>query len=233
MSSSPKYVEPIKRYQIGYGTSAFGEVKSDSNIRPLYMLPRQMELEAYYRGISEPNSYEKILREWPSFEWQKQMLYWFTTLSWDEKMIVNSYGSYGHMQMNERLRLYPESKAILNDVIARAPPLPHDIVVYRYMTGNYPLISNGVYKHTGYLSTSFYASFVVFKDCEKNMRYLRIVVPKGFRCIYIPSLEFELLFPHNTEIEVLGIRDIDVLCENGIDKITSSLYEAIMVSEPF
>jgi len=221
--------DPATKYQIGYHTYAFGSVNKDTDIYPLYVSPRQMELELYYRGISDPNAY---VRELPSFEWQKQMLYWFTTLSWDEKMIVNSYKSYGYTQANEKLREYPESEAIMNDIIAKAPSLPNDIVVYRYVTCNFPPTTDGAYKHAGYLSTSYLASFVL-KDCVENMRYIRFVVPKGFKCIFIPGWEYELIFPHNIEIKIFGIRDIQVKCEDEKNEITSLLYEAMMLSEPF
>jgi hypothetical protein len=76
----------------------------------------------------------------------------------------------------------------------------------------------------GYLSTSFSASHIIQVGCESESNSLSIMcinVPKGKKCIYIPGREHELLFPHNTEIEMLS------KTENQTFSCISSLYSEL------
>lgn len=89
------------------------------------------------------------------------------------------------------------------------PPLEKDIVVYRYVRKVQKEYTPGeVETFKGYLSTSFDDLFVSSLACvsgAKNVKVMKIHVPKGKKAVYIPSDETELLFPHNTQMVFTGI----------------------------
>lgn len=206
-----------------------------------------MILEAQHRGISKPFIYEKVLKELPPFEWQYEQLCFYGNLSEKEKKLLRSYKSYGYDTMNKYLWRNPgnEAKYNINDIIKKAPPLPYDIFVYRY-THNWKnketneetnevdifLNKGNTYTRPGYLSTSYLSSYT-FTHCAN---FIKFFVPKGFRCISIPGdLEYELLFPHNTEIEILNVKDYPVECKKGGKFVNEvhKLYEVRMISQTF
>jgi len=173
-------------------------------IKDLYLeaIVRDIDLNQSDFGICQDIHYQL-----PPINWFNQMLYWASNLPQDDKNIVNTYiGLDAYIGINESLRIHPTQKAPLNDIIKKAPPLPHDIIVFRIVKNFIPQI--GIMKSYGYLSTSY--SLIGMRDeiniCIKNntlksRSLMRIKVPAGTQCIYSPYIS-ELIFPHNINIAV-------------------------------
>jgi len=219
---------------------SFGSIKATDRITTRSLSPQDLYLEAFNRGLDTTLSLSDICSLLQSqitdIEWQRQMLYWHSTLASEEQSIISSYTSYGYNHMNDSLRMFPDQEAEMNDVIEKAPPLPNDIVVYRYISDVSHLPDEGLVVHNGYLSTTFLASLVARASCEDDMKKLavmRIVVPKGARCIYVPSYEYELIFSHKTKLMVLGKSSEEMVCSvvnNTKEEITTVLvYQVEML----
>lgn len=145
-----------------------------------------------------------ILSKLPPIRWQTDSYVGGPNASEYEESQIQNYTSYGYKSMNDELRFYPESKAILNDVIETLPPLPHDIRVYRYV-GNVDkwLNYNNTFTIDGYLSVSYNplsSFFIPYK--HKSSAVLVINVPKGKKGIFIGGKENEIIFPHKSQFKV-------------------------------
>ena len=147
-------------------------------------------LNAINRGISITQSSEEevckqLSSQIPTIEWQRKFIMWYTTVWEADKRLISDYVSHGFSFMNRKLRDNPEAQAPINKVIARAPPLTTNIIVFRYLDAELPL---GRVVITGYLSTTFDALYTVKTACKnKKHSVMRISIPAGTRCLYIPS----------------------------------------------
>lgn len=222
------------------GTMSFGSIKATDRITARSLSSQDLYLEAFNRGLDTTLSLSDICSllqsQIPDIEWQRQMLYWHSTLTSGEQDTINSYTSYGYNRMNDSLRMYPDQEAEMNAIIDKAPPLLNDIVVYRYISEVSQLPDEGLVVHNGYLSTTFLASLVARASCEddrKKLAVMRIVVPKGVRCIYVPSYEYELIFSHKTQLMVLGKSSEEMVCSvdnDTKDEITTvPIYQVEML----
>lgn len=161
----------------------------------------------------------RLRQEVPPFEWEHKMLQWIDSLSEREKLLIAKYVHSDvdlYVIINTKLRKNPDSPAPINAIIAKAPPLPSDIVVYRYMDRPRAERMKGTFNFLGYLSTTLSGELVSKTICSslaEHTAIARIRVPKGMKCIYENSQEeFELLFPHKTELKVLGKRKLQIKC---------------------
>ena len=149
----------------------------------------------------------------PSLEWQKSMINFLFNLKHRQRAIIFMYIGGYYKKMNNELRINPNSHAHLNPIINDAVPLPNDIIVLRYST-EYNLPETGTeIEYTGYLSTSFAGLYVIPKPCEYNMILFRIHVPKDCKCLYIPSYEYELIFPHKTKLKIISKTTEKIICK--------------------
>ncbi len=129
--------------------------------------------------------------------------------------------------MNGALRSNPDGPAPLNNIIASMPPLDKDIVVFRYIYNDQflPKEIGSTFQSLGYFSTTMNpvltASRVCFmktrgspvKDPTKEVvAVMRIHVMKGTRAIYIPGGEYELIFAHNIELQLVSYKTGKFLC---------------------
>jgi hypothetical protein len=219
---------------VGYNTFNFGEATSLHEVYEMKWGYSNMLFEAQFRDIQPPELCKKLLNQLPDPNWQADMIIWYTSLPDEEKDTINSYVSYGYEYMNESLRRNPKAYALINKSIEKAIPLPNDIIVYRYMSKEY-LPEYGTFIHHGYLSTSYLASVVFRPSCqtEASSNILRLIVPKGTKCIYIPSRESELIFSHGSELQIDSKEQRTIICDNHRDKSkykTITFYNAILIS---
>lgn len=201
-----EYIEnefPIYFLQIGYSTFGSGTT---------YVLTTNKEdmyLEAINRGLDinlpERELYLKLIPNLPNFNWQRSMILWYSKLDFkSERRLVESYVSHGYENMNMKLRSNPLSPAPINDIIAKSIPLRQDVTVYRIIKENDKMRvpDFGEFVSYGYLSTSFMLTSLMKEIYKSNKSLMIIKVPKGTKCIYIPSHELELLFSHNIKLNI-------------------------------
>jgi hypothetical protein len=201
-------IEPSLPCDVAYTTYSWGGVSKDSHMRKRLWKPCNLYIEALNRriDISSPINQicQNIQNHLPDVEWEKRQLFWFTKLSNDEQGLITSYVSYGFENMNTSLRNGWSYEAPINAIIAKSEPLPNDVTVYRYTSDaeSYTKPDQEV-TLKGYLSVSFSASHVV-KAAFSGKKYsiMRIFIPKGTRCVFIPSDEYELILPHNTTLMI-------------------------------
>lgn len=157
---------------------------------------------------------DKIRANLPSIEWQRANLERMSRITPEETRMVYKYVKTGYETINFVLRGIRETTdysdvelRMIDGVIDKMNPLEQDIVVWRYET--FGFLNTGTYQKKGYLSTTIdplLMNRVLCSPFQKTKRYiLRIVVPRGAKCIYVPSFEQELIFPHNTSLTVTSI----------------------------
>ena len=223
-----------------------------NDIYPIKFSKCELYLEALNRNINiSTNSnptliWKNVIESMPDQNWQKDMIIWFFKLSEDEMMLIYHYFNFGYENMNAILRFKPSQSADMNNSINKSIPLPNDIIVFRYTYNNDELSyipDNGIFTFNGYLSTSYKSSYVTnincnsdsYSDEHKDISLLRIKVQKGKHCIYIPGKEYELIFPHKTQLNVISkkneplIHSID--CKNFKPNkiVTKMVYDIIML----
>ena len=212
MSSLPKYTKDDLYIQ--------SQTHSNPNLALGTSLdPCELGLEAFNRGISyktATEAHDKILAEIPNLGWQMNNIIWFGNLTQSEQQLVTEYINYGYEIVNSQLRRCPESSKIpINDLIAKSAPIPNDIIVYRYFrtTRSLDIPDSGEYVFLGYLSTSISASFVFKGPCiSPSFHVMRIHVPKGAKGIYIPSNEYEIIFPHKSKLIINSKKTETIVC---------------------
>jgi hypothetical protein len=201
-----------------------------------------LHLEAINRNINISYPFHvictSIQNEFPSLEWQKQNMLYMSDrdlVSEEELESVRSYGSYSFTTMNGILRKYPDREALLNVTIDKMNPLDKDIVVFRYIKlfNFLPLTIGETFDSYGYLSTSISAAGITGAACSyKKVAVMRIHVPKGKKCIYLPGSEKELLFSHGISLQLLNIQHNNFYCFKK-DKFSTDnnivLYDFIML----
>lgn len=129
-------------------------------------------------------------------------------ISTEELDYVTNYKNYSFGLINEVLRENPNREAPINNIISKMLPLDKDIVVFRGISRfNFlPLIVGDIFESHGYLSTSMSATLITEGACELNGgAIMRIHVPKGKKCIYLPGGEKELLFSHGIRLQLINI----------------------------
>lgn len=200
--------------------------------------------EAFNRGINTRQNLAEIQRdlllEVPPIEWQKSLLKYRLSLEPDVQDLLDDYQNSGYADMNEKLRLDPGSHASLNRVIEKAPPLPRDIIVYRFMffdpemtvePGLGPLVLDG------YLSTTFHATYAVKKASEHAFKRLfRIRIPEGTPCMLMIGgssehryvKEHELLFSHPQVVNVTSATTARFLLSTVGKVVDLPLFEATL-----
>lgn len=170
----------------------------------------ELYLSAHMSGIeiilSPDEIYNKLKVQLPTIEWQKQNMTITSTIDKEDKKLINRYIDYDSISMNNDLRKNPSKNAKLNDVINITNDLEKDIIVFRSISKPTEKIpKSGIFKSYGYLSTSF-NPYLYSETIQKkpNAQILKIYIPKGKKAIYIPSHEYELIFPHNIELEIMS-----------------------------
>jgi len=115
--------------------------------------------------------------------------------------------------MNEELRKNLEGDVPLNEIIEKSIPLSNQIVFYRMIEDDTFLHGKKYMILNSYVSTTFMAEIAIswvlsgiisYNDIEDlpNLSVLKITVPKGSKCIFNPSAEYELIFPHRSRIHI-------------------------------
>jgi hypothetical protein len=169
---------------------------------------------------------KKLLATTPSIAWQKENLLWFSHLSKEEQDPVLRYTGTEYVSMNDALRSDPHGRAIINELISKAPPLDNDIIVFRYIEDDKYIPAKGEFLSLGYLSVSFDILLPLAKVCNNDLRnikgdlnttvkLMRIKVKKGNRGIYIPGFESEIIFPHNIKMNILSKKVVKMICDNS------------------
>jgi len=246
-----KMKEEWKGCKYWVATHSFGTDTAE-DLRAREFKNKELYLEAYIRGVKVDTSpsrlkeiCEKVVAQLPPVEWEKEMLLWYTSLTQEEKDLVDRYTNYSYHSMNMDLRWWPKRQAPLNDIINKGIPLPQEIVVYRYndpprekSDTAFLLADVGTkFEYLGYLSTSFLASYSTSVICKESGSYqpvlMRIRIPQGAKCVYIPSHEYELIFPHLSKLELTGKSIEKVVCSldnnfqpNSWKEIT--IYDLVM-----
>jgi hypothetical protein len=202
---------------------------------------KDLQFEAINRNINISYPFHiicnSIKNELPSIDWQTRNLLDMSNpnlVSREELNDVNNYGNYSYNSMNEYLRINPNKKAPINDIIAKMKPLDKDIIVFRYIKKFDFLPPIGeIFKSYGYLSTTMSASLITKTQCKPNKgAVMRIHVPKGTKCIYLPGNERELLFSHGIELKLINISHNKFYCFSN-NEFTSNnnivLFDLIML----
>lgn len=196
-------------------TSQFGNIKNNkihySGVKNL----KELQIEAINRNIDIDDSFQNICnniqKQLPSLEWQKQNLLDTSNrnlVSKEEFDDVYNYQNYSFSSMNYELRRNPNLEAPINNTIDKMKPLDKDIVVFRGIDEYDFLTLNigDIFQSNGYFSTSISATLITGGACESNNgAVMRIYVPKGKKCIYIPGREKELLFSHGIILQLTNI----------------------------
>jgi hypothetical protein len=217
---------------VGYYTSSWGHIATLNKFHEMSMSYPYLLLEAQFRDLEPPELCKKVRNQLPDLDWLANMILWFTSLSYEEQDIINSYINYGYEDMNISLRSNPRAYAPMNEIIAKAIPLPNDIIVYRYMEKEY-LPEYGTFIHNGYLSVAYIATGIFRASCGKwsSRNILRLIVPKGTQCIYIPSAEHELIFPHGSLLQIESKEQRTIICDDRDSRSkTVTFYNALLLS---
>lgn len=182
-----------------------------------YFTISDLIFEAKYRNIDTDQSLlgirQELNKQMPPIEWYNDQLNFAISLNEKDKDIVNTYfGNPKHVQLNSDLRNYPYMDAPINRIIEKVPPLPNEIVVFRRISDF--SLNVGVFKSLGYLSTS--ASISCLKNggvnpCADESIIMKITIAAGSKCLYGSHL-CEMLFPHNINILINSLQDVDLPC---------------------
>ena len=212
-------------------TDSWGEEDIDAQSIMNWELPRLYQ-EAILRGLDPRMGVNRMceaVRELlPDIEWEKQQIIWYSKLPTNAQEMIRSYVSYGFKHMNDTLRgkYMKNARNIpkMNKFIVDSPPLTKDIIVYRYFSDDSKMIpSSGIFQVQGYLSVSYSAQRTAHVICKAlnsktktSVALMRILVPKGTNCIYVPGTEHELIFPHDSTLKVISKNKQDLVC--GLDE---------------
>lgn len=147
-------------------------------------------------------TYEELVQQLPSLEWQKQNLYETSALTPDEKALLSTYGTVGFMAVNDEAK--DHNKAPLNDIINKLSPLTTDSILYGIVLDpmTLPTVSGTNLISHGYLTLYMNPTAVHSNAAMKQgAAILKVKVPKGKKAVYYPYIfERELLFPHLTTL---------------------------------
>lgn len=197
-------------------TTNFGRIKNETQVRYIKIdnsrFLTNIKFDLLNRNLIENNKEydQNILLNLfhillPSLDWFYRSLLVHSNLSDQDKSIINEYISYSYNHMNNNLRndnSLKSENAALNGILNKLLPLEQDIIVYRYVW-NVDFIREK-FHHKGYISTTISVNFMSDLICDDQYdgcSILKILIPKGTHCIYIPSSEYEIIFPHNLELE--------------------------------
>jgi hypothetical protein len=215
-----------------------------ANPEGMVLTPYQLVLEAFNRQLSTRQNLadmlQDILKETPPLAWQEAMLTYRLNLPPKDQDLLDDYQGSGYADTNAALRLDPKGEATLNDIIMGAPPLPQDIIVYRFMLFDPDMtVDPGVGRMVldGYLSTTFHASYAVKKASEHGYkRIFRIRVPAGSLCMLMIGgtdeahyeAEHELLFAHPQVLDLKSFSPMRFLKPDS-SVVDLPVYEADLV----
>lgn len=206
-------------YPISISTMNYLDTESGTQIFSLGLAEKELRKECSLRGIvadSIDDLYAELLKEIPDIHWQEMNVLWCEQYLDDgHRGELQSYLNYGYRSVNDRLRNgdsiedYP-----LQQAFGAMPPLPWDIVCYRYSKNVKKYLNTepgAVTTLKGFLSTSMMASFVFERIKEhKEIEVLKIHIPAGSQCIFVISSEYEILLPHGTKVEFLQTEEENV-----------------------
>ena len=149
----------------------------------------------------------------------------------EERKVLGAYASYDSGEVNNDFIKQPDQTPLFNKIIEKLPPVENDIVVWRYIReyeieGDaknrvYLPPDSGEYEYLSYLSTSFMSQYVItYHSCQNQvLALMRIVIPKGSKCLYVPSVvgrvEYEILLPHKTHLRIDGKEQQSFVCSGG------------------
>lgn len=203
---------------------------------------KDLKYEAINRGINISDSFSVICKhiknELPSLNWQKQNIFDMSNqelVSEKEFKDVNDYGSYTFRTMNENLRKFPDRQAPINQTINKMQPLEKDIIVFRSVDKSefLPLNVGDIFNSYGYLSTSMSSTLITKVRCSSNKgAVMKIRVPRGKKCIFLPGKEYELLFPHNIQLQLINVHYNKFYCFKNDEFNTDNnvvIFEFIML----
>ena len=209
------------------------DILDSYDLNELYLAASMSEVDII---LPPEKVHQKLLETLPSFEWEKENILLVSSISDENKRLLNNYVSYGYRYMNESLRRNISGEAPLNDIIEITNSLEKDIIVFRYSKPGDYLRSSGIFKSYGYLSTSInsyrYSSIpdedIKRENVKMKRAIMRIHVPKGKKAIYVPGHESELIFPHNIDLEVTDSYKREIVTKKK-NVISVDFYEIKML----
>lgn len=188
---------------------------------------REFYIKAVNIGIDIIKDQESIIREYintlPSLEWEAENILAYTDVDDKTKRMVENYTGHGYKLINRQLRagINNTDHLLIQNLIDKMPPLDKDIMVYRYSKMDDILPSLGDTTILGgYLSTSIDPNMVSYRICETmtpgSIGLMKIHVPKGARCIYIPGSESEFIFSNRSKLRLIKKEDGIICTVEGI-----------------
>ncbi len=136
---------------------------------------------------------------------------WAKELAYSEKNALIDYSNSAYQDINNTLRTkgkeaaHPLVKAKIEAIdaaLAKAPGLPHDVVLKRGVGGNFPLTVGDTYEDKGFMSTSVGDGF-------SGSNQFVIKAPKGAKAAYLTmsshTKEKEVLLPRGSQLKITNI----------------------------
>jgi hypothetical protein len=174
-----------------------------------------------------PRSLRGLLKsQFPSLRWQLTQLQELAALPTEQREAVGAYANHDSDKINNELLAQPDQVPLFNQIIEHLTPLDHDIVVWRYIRA-YEL--GGGRKNPAYLppASGEYEYVITYHGYRYEvLALMRITVPKGTKCLYVPSsvgrIEYEILLPHRTRLRVDGKEQQSFVCSRDWQGVATS-----------
>lgn len=93
----------------------------------------------------------------------------------------------------------------VNAIIAGAPPIPRDIIVFRSVVRGNEFASirrNRDYTNKSFTSTTTWY-FTAVQHAHRSGKIIKIIIPEGSKALYMGGHEKEILLPANTHFELI------------------------------
>lgn len=116
---------------------------------------------------------------------------------------ISDYTNCGFYTLNSRLRCKPESLAILNGYMAKAPSNTTPFITTRVLKSDIfkDCKIGSIFVNHGYVSTSVH--LLDLNKISQDTVIIKINIPKGSHYLAgVSSREFEYLFPHKSEFVI-------------------------------
>lgn len=176
----------------------------------------ELRLTALNSGLYPTLDALGILQErLPPLAWSKRCFNGGEEARDCERFILDSYIGNRHRLINSELKAFPSRYALLNETIARLPPLERGVIAYKYTNDLHSL-------QGGYLSLTFLPPSI--PTLSKYM--IEVEIPPGKRAIHVGMGELELILPHGTVLERMGEERRTLIHFSGRTKLYEHrLYE--------
>ena len=199
------------------------------------LLKEKLEVECHNRDINS-ESCQALQNVTPSIDWFKQsidVLYRIREL--DSANPIDKYTNYSSSTYNSWLRGDIYSEASINILMEQFPLIDKDIVVFQQAINIRP--TPGLFFSTGYLSTTIMSSGTVDAVKSESERYMmRMKFPAGMKGIWIPSHEYEIIFPHGILFNYVNVgrKDVKMINErsNAIEVVNLPFIDVEYVGMP-